>query len=803
MEDLAFLDLLECPVCLERLGVSAKVLPCQHTFCLPCLQKMVYGKAELRCPECRTPVTCEIEELPANLLLVRLLDGIRQGPGGMSKSNTVRRPEVFSSQDPSRKRPGDPRNSQALQHRHLQNTRSSLDGVPCARALYNYGGNLPGDLKFKAGDLIILRRQVDGIWYQGDIKGVSGLFPASFVQVINQLPQPPPLCRALYNFEMNEKDQDENKDCLTFRKDDIITLIRRVDENWAEGKLGDKVGIFPVLFSEPNSAALKILQKGKANGCRSISGNNSSTYLSGYRRIDTRRRSLKQPSMTSTLNRLNRRAQSPESERQAPEISAPVLIGSSNPALVAQFSERSREGSPGFSSQIPAAPVERGVALEPSPSPAVEPTNSKTITSDTNRSLSRQVSVSVCAALYPYTPRRAEELGLQKGEMVGVYGKHQEGWLRGLSLRTGKVGILPGNYVTPVLRTSATVSERKPALLTTSQTGRRSLIVKPQAAVIPLDRNSSNGTTRPAVQVHSVAMPTPVTSAGLVRAAAQPASTVGRGTGRSVFSTLHRGSSIPVNGTFRPSPSAMVRPQQPHPQPSTISPVATVIRQNHPVKTTLRRVSETTLPSTGSSATLNTRDAAVNGTLTKQITPQSILVKPDSYKNSSEKQVKTVRFQTQDSPPQLKRSNSQPSAQSTLKRREQTSTGVITQEPSSSQGTTVYHTRAGSCSVGKESKIPRPNQTTDSLDLSTPDMPVHIQQSSIKKQDLTEPPSTGRYKVLISCAAQREGELDLKEGDLVLVQRTRQDGWLQGIHEQTGKTGLLQYKFLEFLEKQS
>ncbi|XP_041079979.1 E3 ubiquitin-protein ligase SH3RF2 isoform X2 [Polyodon spathula] len=795
MEDLALVDLLECPLCSEKLGVSAKVLPCQHTFCLPCLQKMVYGKAELRCPECRTPVTCEVEELPANLLLVRLLDGIRQGPGGMSKSNTVRRPEVFLMQDPSRKRPGEPRNSQALQHRHLQNTRSSLDGVPCARALCNYGGNLPGDLKFKAGDLIILRRQVDGGWYQGDIKGVSGLFPASFVQVINQLPQPLPLCRALYNFEMKEKDKDENKDCLTFRKDDIITLIRRVDENWAEGKLGDKVGIFPVLFSEPNSAAMKILQKGKANGCRSISGNNSSTYLSSCRSIDTCRRSLKQPSMTSTLNRLNRRTQSPGSERQAPEISAPVLIGSSNPALVAQFSERSREGSAGFSSQVPAAPVERGVALEPSPSPAVEPTNLKTMTSNGDRSLSRQVSITVCAALYPYTPRRVEELGLQKGEMVGVYGKYQEGWLRGLSLRTGKVGILPGNYVTPVLRTSATVSERKPAVLTTSQTGKRSRIVKPQAAVVPLDRNSSDGTTRPAVQVRSVAMPTPVTSVGLVRAAAQPASTVGRGTGRSVFSTLQRGSSIPVIGTFRPSPSVLVRPQQPHPQPSTMAPVATVMRQNHPVKTTQRRVSEATLPSAGSSATLNTRDVAVTGTLTKQITPQSILVKPDSYKNSSEK-VKTVRFQTQDSLPQLKRSNSQPTAQITLTRAEQTSTEAATQESNSSQGTTVYHT------VGTESKIPQHNKT-DSLDLSTPDMPAHIHQSSIKKQDLTQPPPTGRYRVLISCAAQREGELDLKEGDLVLVQRTRQDGWLQGIHERTGKTGLLQYKFLELLEKQS
>lgn len=39
--------------------------------------------------------------------------------------------------------------------------------------------------------------------------------------------------------------------CFKFAlQDDIITLIRRVDENWAEGKLGDKVGIFPVLFSE-------------------------------------------------------------------------------------------------------------------------------------------------------------------------------------------------------------------------------------------------------------------------------------------------------------------------------------------------------------------------------------------------------------------------------------------------------------------------------------------------------------------------------------------------------------------------
>ena len=29
-----------------------------------------------------------------------------------------------------------------------------------------------------------------------------------------------------------------------------MTVIRRVDDNWAEGKLRDKIGIFPLLYVE-------------------------------------------------------------------------------------------------------------------------------------------------------------------------------------------------------------------------------------------------------------------------------------------------------------------------------------------------------------------------------------------------------------------------------------------------------------------------------------------------------------------------------------------------------------------------
>lgn len=80
MDESVLLDLLECPVCLERLDASAKVLPCQHTFCRRCLQGILGSRGELRCPECRTLVECTVDELPSNILLVRLLDGIKQRP---------------------------------------------------------------------------------------------------------------------------------------------------------------------------------------------------------------------------------------------------------------------------------------------------------------------------------------------------------------------------------------------------------------------------------------------------------------------------------------------------------------------------------------------------------------------------------------------------------------------------------------------------------------------------------------------------------------------------------------------------
>lgn len=55
-------------------------------------------------------------------------------------------------------------------------------------------------------------------------------------------------------------------------------------------------------------------------------------------------------------------------------------------------------------------------------------------------------------ALHSYSAHGPDELDLQKGEGIRVLGKYQDGWLKGVSLVTGRVGIFPNNYVIPIFR---------------------------------------------------------------------------------------------------------------------------------------------------------------------------------------------------------------------------------------------------------------------------------------------------------------------------------------------------------------
>ncbi|KAF7252553.1 E3 ubiquitin-protein ligase SH3RF3 [Varanus komodoensis] len=432
MDESSLLDLLECSVCLERLDTTAKVLPCQHTFCRRCLESIVSSRHELRCPECRILVGCGVDELPANILLVRLLDGIRQRPragagGGCcgggncapgSPSAQSAAAGTSSAAAPAGSTSGPGANpgchaaaaaaaaassgcpsvaaaaaSAAASLRELAAaSRSALlknpSQLPYGKALYAYEGKEPGDLKFNKGDIIILRRKVDENWYHGELNGNHGFFPASYIQCIRPLPPAPPQGKALYDFEIKDKDQD--KDCLTFTKDEILTVIRRVDDNWAEGMLGDKIGIFPILYVELNESAKQLIEMDKTN-LAAASG--SDVPLPADSNLAAN------PAQCCTLN-------------SAGAVSAIQrhVDGKKN--------AKKRHS---FTALTPVTPV-----LLP--------------------------ELEIYLALYAYKPQKADELELRKGEMYRVIEKCQDGWFKGTSLRNGMSGVFPGNYVTPVSR---------------------------------------------------------------------------------------------------------------------------------------------------------------------------------------------------------------------------------------------------------------------------------------------------------------------------------------------------------------
>ncbi|XP_062709873.1 uncharacterized protein LOC109398403 isoform X3 [Aedes albopictus] len=121
-----------------------------------------------------------------------------------------------------------------------------------ARALYNFQGQSARELSFKKGDLIYLRRQIDKNWYEGEHNAMIGLLPANYIEILPRegakpLPKKPQRegkARAKFNFTAQTAVE------LSLLKGELVTLTRRVDENWFEGRIGTKKGIFPVSYVE-------------------------------------------------------------------------------------------------------------------------------------------------------------------------------------------------------------------------------------------------------------------------------------------------------------------------------------------------------------------------------------------------------------------------------------------------------------------------------------------------------------------------------------------------------------------------
>ncbi|XP_044253855.1 E3 ubiquitin-protein ligase SH3RF1-like isoform X3 [Tribolium madens] len=513
-------DLLECSVCLDRLDTSSKVLPCQHTFCRKCLQEIVHKHKELRCPECRILVSSKVDDLPPNVLLMRILEGMKNNavPKKQQRApRSIQAPAV--NHTPVHQQHGTP-------DRKINNKTSPqlVLHQPYAKALYDYEQKEAGDLSFKRGEVILLRKRIDAHWYQGECGGKQGLFPLSYVQIITPLPSHIPQCKALYDFQT---DKHEEEGCLTFKEGDIINVIRRVDENWAEGKLDGRIGIFPLTFVELNSLARSLMklstnaQPGPSRVAPPTPTTEDSTPL-----IPTDHSRTIVPQQ-QTQNQQLFVQQTPVHQGLATSDSSSTVSSGSSSTTTPNVSSSNTSSNSSTAPSSPASPpprtqpplartlVQKPDLLLNSPACSTPQRSPNTATSHSdNRSSSHQhnkekrhsftsltpgtfnknthrhsaeiVTSEIASpsshghkrpsnedeiklpapyvALYPYKPQKADELELRKGAIYMVTERCQDGWYKGTSNRTQKCGVFPGNYVAYMSKASLSSSDAKVAV---------------------------------------------------------------------------------------------------------------------------------------------------------------------------------------------------------------------------------------------------------------------------------------------------------------------------------------------------
>ena len=260
-----------------------------------------------------------------------------------------------------------------------------------AKALYSFIGQSPRELSFRRGDIIFIRRQVDKNWFEGEHNAMIGLFPSNYVEIlpyedVRTIPTKPHegQARAKFNFVAQTNLE------LSLVKGEFVVLIRKVDENWYEGRIGNRKGIFPITYVEV----------------------------------------ITEPGLTSVI--------------ETPKQNKPVAF----PLMRSLLTNGSAGGKINLASHpyMPPAPVN---ITQPTYNSPPQLTDSKLLIAQINAALHIDTDSEPMPyrALYNYIPQNTDELELKEGDTVYVIEKCDDGWYVGSSKRTGYFGTFPGNYV--------------------------------------------------------------------------------------------------------------------------------------------------------------------------------------------------------------------------------------------------------------------------------------------------------------------------------------------------------------------
>lgn len=158
-----------------------------------------------------------------------------------------------------------------------QSEPAPISGPRCV-ALFDYEAEEEDELTFSQGDVIALLELIGRDWARGQIHKRTGIFPLSFTELVEPLPQPPSPGATTKttstgtetagptSLSPGQDSADEEwavavfdfpgqtEDDLSFQKGALIRVLENVDAEWRRGRLEDREGLYPAAFTQPSSA---------------------------------------------------------------------------------------------------------------------------------------------------------------------------------------------------------------------------------------------------------------------------------------------------------------------------------------------------------------------------------------------------------------------------------------------------------------------------------------------------------------------------------------------------------------------
>ncbi|KAM9165613.1 vinexin [Pangshura tecta] len=363
--------------------------------------------------------------------------------------------------------------------------------MKAARVKFDFQAESPKELTMQKGDIVYIHKEVDRNWLEGEHYGRVGIFPSNYVEILppTEVPKPikPPTIQVLeygealaqYNFKGDLAVE------LSFRKGERICLVRKVDENWYEGRISgtSRHGIFPANYvqvlkeprvkaseefpSSPNltaPASPRLLvhtgSPAQLHSPGSQHSDPSSSFLAGS--PTAQRRSMEGGTLSSSPRHFG--FTFPVSPKlQHARVSSNLLQGPQSPQLGPSTTLLSPLSlSPSPQPPAPSQPQETPPAGVPSSLPGQSSTLEASVPAGCHPGSAghlpkvppsdngASIQWTPFRAIYQYRPQNEDELELHEGDRVDVMQQCDDGWFVGVSRRTQKFGTFPGNYVAPV-----------------------------------------------------------------------------------------------------------------------------------------------------------------------------------------------------------------------------------------------------------------------------------------------------------------------------------------------------------------